>query len=250
MCGDVKKADDWLDDEDAARLAVRLAGLVLTTRGWVRSLQKYEKKAPFDAMNDLNKFLFHIDRVASKIEARKLDSRSARMIVETEEQDFDELRLSVSPFISGGPMDTDAKGNDKQCSNATHDAQGNTVDTQGSSTEQLPSSTDQLLDELFAPLVNDAEGNDAKGQGKGNGDDPFEGLDGDETFNFIKDGEHRAIEYGASVSMMMCFGVDDDDAERAFETDADLKALDDLHRSLKKRRKNNRNVSAGSVRCK
>ena len=107
-------------------------------------------------------------------------------------------------------MDTDAKGNDKQCSNATHDAQGNTVDTQGSSTEQLPSSTDQLLDELFAPLVNDAEGNDAKGQGKGNGDDPFEGLDGDETFNFIKDGEHRAIEYGASVSMMMMsFGVDE-----------------------------------------
>ena len=136
-------------------------------------------------------------------------------------------------------MDTDAKGNDKQCSNATHDAQGNTVDTQGSSTEQLPSSTDQLLDELFAPLVNDAEGNDAKGQGKGNGDDPFEGLDGDETGYFIEDGEHRAIEYGASVSMMMCFGVDDDDddAERAFETDADLKALDDLHRSLKKRRK-------------
>ena len=118
----------------------------------------------------------------------------------------------------------------------------NTVDTQGSSTEQLPSSTDQLLDELFAPLVNDAEGNDAKGQGKGNGDDPFEGLDGDETGNFIKDGEHRAIEYGASVSMMMSFGVDDDDAERAFETDADLKALDDLHRSLKKRRKNNRKV--------
>ena len=44
MGGDVKKADDWLDDEDAARLAARLAGLELTTRGWVRSLQKYEKK--------------------------------------------------------------------------------------------------------------------------------------------------------------------------------------------------------------
>ena len=157
----------------------------------------------------------------------------------------------MSPFISAGPMDTDAKGNDKQCSNATHDAQGSTVDTQGSSTEQLPSSTDQLLDELFAPLVNDAEGNDAKGQGKGNGDDPFEGLDGDETGSFIKDGEHRAIEYGASVSMMMCFGADDDDdAERAFETDADLKALDDVHRSLKKRRKNNLKVCVGSVRVK
>ena len=61
MGGDVKKADDWLDDEDAGRLAARLAGVVLTTRGWVRSLHKYEKKAPFDAMNDLNKFLFHID---------------------------------------------------------------------------------------------------------------------------------------------------------------------------------------------
>ena len=138
----------------------------------MKSLLWYEKKAPFHAMNDLDKFTLHIVQVASKIEARSLDSRSARNIVETAEQDFHELRLSVSPFISGGPMDTDAKGNDKQCSNATHDAQGNTVDTQGSSTEQLPSSTDQLLDELFAPLVNDAEGNDAKGQGNGNGDDP------------------------------------------------------------------------------
>ena len=190
-------------------------------------------------MNDLDKFTKHIMHVANKIEGRSLDFRSARNIVETAEQDFARLRLEVSPFISRGPMDTDAQGNDTQGSNATHDAQGSTVDTQGSSTEQLPSSTDQLLDELFAPLVNDAEGNDAKGQGKGNGDDPFEGLDGDETGNFIKDGEHRAIEYGASVPMMMCA-----------ETDADLKALDDLHRSLKKRRKNNLKVCVGSVRVK
>ena len=198
-----------------------------------------KKKVPLKCLNDIDIFEFHIAQTASRIDARCFDSRSARMNVETAEQDFDELRLSVSPFISAGPMDTDAKGNDKQCSNATHDAQGSTVDTQGNSTEQLPSSTDQLLDELFAPLVNDAEGNDAKGQGKGNGDDPFEGLDGDETGYFIEDGEHRAIEYGASVPMMMCA-----------ETDADLKALDDLHRSLKKRRKNNLKVCVGSVRVK
>ena len=46
MGGDVKKADD-LDDEDAARLAARLAKLKTMTRGWMQSLLKYEKRLPF-----------------------------------------------------------------------------------------------------------------------------------------------------------------------------------------------------------
>ena len=249
--GDEKRADD-LDDGDVQLVTTdmdsgilhsyirRLDNLKVVTSGWMHSLQKNDKEAPFQCLNDLDHLMFHIVGVVSQIEARSLDSQSARSIVETAEHDFARLRLEVSPFISGGPMDTDAQGNDTQGSNATQDARGSAVDTQGSSTEQMPGADG--VEELFADLLNDVEGNDAKGQGKGNGepdrDDPFEGLDGDETGNFIKDGEHRAIEYGASVSMMMSFGVDDD-AEWP-EKDADLKLLDGLNHRLQKRQKYNR----------
>ena len=97
----------------------------------MHSLQKNDKEAPFQCLNDLDHFTFHIVEVVSKIESRSLDSQSARSIVETAEHDFARLRLEVSPFISGGPMDTDAQGNDTQGSNATQDARGSAVDTQG-----------------------------------------------------------------------------------------------------------------------
>ena len=93
-------------------------------------------------------------------------------------------------------MDTDAQGNDTQGSNATQDARGRAVDTQGSSTEQMPGADG--AEEWFADLLNDVEGNDAKGQGKGNRepdrDDPFEGIledlgddDDGKLANFFKD---------------------------------------------------------------
>ena len=71
-------------------------------------------------------------------------------------------------------MDTDAQGNDTQGSTTTHEAQGSTVDTQGSSTEQLPSA-----EEWVADLLNDVEGNDAKGQGKGNSEPAPDDIFGD-----------------------------------------------------------------------
>ena len=71
-------------------------------------------------------------------------------------------------------MDTDAQGNDTQGSNATQDARGSAVDTQGSSTEQMPGADG--VEELFADLLNDVEGNDAKGQGKGNSEPTFDDV--------------------------------------------------------------------------
>ena len=186
--GDEKGADD-LDDGDVQLVTTdmdsgvlhsykkRLDNLKVVTSGWMHSLQKNDK-SPFQCLSDLDHFTFHIVEVVSKIESRSLDSQSALSIVETAEQDFARLRLEVSPLISGGPMDTDAQGNDTQGSNATQDARGSAVDTQGSSTEQMPGADG--VEEFFADLLNDVEGNDAKGQGKGNRepdrDDPFEGI--------------------------------------------------------------------------
>jgi len=213
--GDEKRADD-LDDGDVQLVTTdmdsgvlhsyirRLDNLKVVTSGWMHSLQKNDK-SPFQCLNDLDHFTFHIVEVVSKIESRSLDSQSARSIVETAEQDFARLRLEVSPLISGGPMDTDAQGNDTQGSNATQDTRGSAVDTQGSSTEQTPGADGAEAypaDAFFADLINAVEGDDAKGQGKGNRapdrDDPFEGIfddlgdddcdnDDAELDNFFKD---------------------------------------------------------------
>ena len=184
ICGDEKRPDD-LDDDDVQlvtpdmdsdvrqSLIRRLDNLKVVTSGWMHSLQKNDK-SPFECLNDLDHFTFHVVEVVSKLESRGLDAQSARSIVEAAEQDFARLRLEVSPFISGGPMDTDAQGNDTQGSNATQDARGSAVDTQGSSTEQMPGADG--VEELFADLLNDVEGNDAKGQGQGNSEPTFDDV--------------------------------------------------------------------------
>ena len=79
ICGDEKRADD-LDEDDDVQLVTpdmdsdvlqslirRLDNLKVVTSGWMHSLQKNDK-SPFQCLNDLDHFMFHIVEVVSKID--------------------------------------------------------------------------------------------------------------------------------------------------------------------------------------
>ena len=84
LVGDGKRGDD-LDDGDVQLVTTdmdsgilhsyirRLDNLKVVTSGWMHSLQKNDK-SPFECLNDLDHFTFHIVEVVSKIESRSLDS--------------------------------------------------------------------------------------------------------------------------------------------------------------------------------